>query len=162
MTSTTTPNEIIIRNENIIEYFNANCIDPEKFIALAIEKNKMIIPSTIHSSSHPPVAVEFDNSKFIDEYNSFMNHKKTLSNMLKENTRYLEQIQFEYLDSYYYKKVGKKNDMFLCENCNIHSFKNKKALSVHKRKCLSPNEMDGGKSEELPLVVVDESVVDET
>jgi hypothetical protein len=123
---------IVITDEKIVAFFENHFMEPTKFILSAIDNYQLSL------SNKQPNSTEISNTdllKIQQEYNKFLNQKKSIISMWRENTKQLEGIEFENLDSVLCKKFGIVRDSFTCSICKTNSYRNKKALSVHMRKC---------------------------
>ena len=69
-----------------------------------------------------------------------MNKKKSIINSLRDTAKQIESMDMEHLDSFLCTKFGTIKDTFQCNICNKNSYRNKKALATHQRKCLKDNE----------------------
>jgi hypothetical protein len=139
-------NSITITDEKIINFFETHFMDPTKFIQNAIDNYQLTTQnvSTNNSLESPKNSSEItktDLIKFQNEYNTFINQKKTLINAYRETTKQLESMDLECLDSYLCNNFGVKRDIFNCMICNKNSYRSKKALSTHQRKCKKDNEI---------------------
>ena len=123
---------IMITDEKIVAFFENHFMEPTKFILSAIDNYKLSL------SNKQPNSTEISNTELLkiqQEYNKFLNQKKSIISMWRENTKQLEGIEFENLDSVLCEKFGIVRDSFTCSICKTNSYRNKKALSVHMRKC---------------------------
>jgi hypothetical protein len=123
---------IVINDEKIIAFFENHFMEPTKFILSAIDNYQLSF------SNKQPNSTEISNTdllKIQQEYNKFLNQKKSIISMWRENTKQLEGIEFENLDSVLCEKFGIVRESFTCSICKTNSYRNKKALSVHLRKC---------------------------
>jgi hypothetical protein len=128
---------IVITDEKIISFFETHFMDPTKFILSTIENYQLSI------SNKQPNSTEISKNdllKFQQEYNKFLSQKKSIVSQLKENTKQIESIDFDHLDTILCDRFGIVRDTFTCDICKINTYRNKKALSVHQRKCKRDNE----------------------
>jgi hypothetical protein len=79
---------------------------------------------------------ENDYKDFYKEYTHFLNQKNTLIHSFKENLKLIENIRFENLENSLSKRFPLKIETHKCDICNMRVFRNFKALSTHKRKCI--------------------------
>jgi len=127
------PKTIIITDERIISFFENHFMEPTKFILSAIEN---------YPAADKPVVNTFSSNEILKlqhEYNKFLNQKKTIMMTLKENIKRVENIEFNTLDSILCDRFGIVKEEFQCTICKTNSYRNKKALSVHQRKCRKEN-----------------------
>jgi hypothetical protein len=136
---------IVITDEKIIAFFENHFMEPRKFILSAIDNYQLSL------SNKQPNSTEISKTdllKIQQEYNKFLNQKKSIISMWKENTKQLEGIEFENLDSVLCGKFGIVRESFTCSICKTKSYRNKKALSVHQRKCKKKENCGGSGANE--------------
>jgi hypothetical protein len=129
--------KIVITDTKIIDFFETRFVDPTRFIQSSID-NFIDSPPDISSEKHDISKLEL--IRFQNEYNLFLNQKKTIINSLRETAKQIDAIDFENLDAFLCNKSGEKREEFPCLICNVHVYKSKKALSTHQRKCRKDNE----------------------
>jgi hypothetical protein len=126
--------ELIIKvDEKVMNFFDTYCLDPIKFLHLSIE-NYLISINTANQPNSSEIS-KTELIKFQNEYNTFINKKKTLVHSLRENVKQIEAMDLENFDQYLCKKFGTNKEVFSCTICNKNSYRSKKALSTHQRKC---------------------------
>ncbi len=116
---------LTVQNQDILKFFKQNCINPEQFILNAIDNFTVV--------SRQPEA-KFESKPFRNEYSQYLNKKESLLFMAKEQIKMIESMKFDYLDAVFCQNVGITRETAVCQNCN-GTFKNKKSLSVHQRRC---------------------------
>lgn len=120
-------------DEKIMQFFDTYCLDPIKFLHLSIE-NYLISINTANQPNSSEIS-KTELIKFQNEYNTFINKKKSLVHSLRENVKQIEAMDLENFDQYLCKKFGTNKEVFPCTICNKNSYRSKKALSTHQRKC---------------------------
>lgn len=125
-------NNIIINDEKIISFFETHCIDPSKFILSSID-NYLTSLNNIK-----PLSTDISKTdliKFQNEYNMFVNTKKSISNNLRDTAKQIDNMNLENFDTFLSNKFGISREIFPCTICNLNSYRSKKALATHQRKC---------------------------
>ena len=123
-------------------------IDPKKFIekhivSFLLDKKTITVTDAITNT-----AISMENNINIDfqqlhsEYNLFLNHQTNIIHAMKENTKYMEQLQLDYVETLLSsQQLPIKKKIHTCDLCH-RGFRNLKALTTHSRSCLVKSDKD--------------------
>jgi len=139
---------ISMTDPKIIHFFKENdFIDPKKFVEKHIldivEKTKNGTATTPNDSSSESI----DYQKIHKEYSIFTTQQKNIINFLKENTKMVEKLRFDYLDQLVSEKFHIVKESHVCDLCE-RSFRNLKALATHQRSCIQSEQQKEVEEEE--------------
>ena len=143
------PQQIIIIDPTIIDFFNDSVIDPTKFMALAIQHKHLFIKniSTDNSiESEKSEKIEFSKTeifKIKQEYITFNERESDIKDKINELMEIIESQKLPFLEKKLITNNMLKQRMFKCNYCNTKSFPTKRALAGHTNHCrplYEPNE----------------------
>lgn len=124
---------IVLNNPEIIEYFNAMKVDPERYLLEYIKSPKNNVPIDEINAHYK----EYE--QYTEDMEKIMESIKTFNTKVKKNAKY-----------FLWKYIKDKNTNFKCDICQTFVSKNYKGLSIHKRSCVPCKEKpEKGKCKKL-------------
>lgn len=153
---------IEIHNKLLIVYLHNVDYDSEKIkAAMDIIDNLSIRMKEISNNDEYSITIEKELLEEINkEYQMFIQHKETMSNIIKESSKkmfsQLDEFKFPCLDKYLYSKFSTQSQKqgFKCDLCKQFLANNLKALAAHKRGCNRKIKMNMGVSSESDVNIV--------
>ena len=142
------PQQIIITDPTIIEFFNDSILDPTKFISLAIQNKHTFIKNTQiehMDESEKTEKIEFTKTeifKIKQEYITFNDRETEIKDKFNEIAELIVSQKLPFLEKKLMANHLLKHRMFKCNYCNAKSFPTKRALAGHTNRCRLLYEQD--------------------
>jgi len=127
------PQQIIITDPTIIDFFNDSVIDPTKFMALAIQHKHLFIKNI--STDNDTNIIPEELKRFKIDFYGLKKSQTLIKEKISELSKLIELQRLPFLEQSLNANRMIEKTTFDCPYCNQHTFLTKRALAGHTNHC---------------------------